>query len=503
MGEVPYDHVNNQTLWNPANLAFPVGGYYHPLEAPTVKNARQNNSSSTDITRTNSNDSTIPQSTPPVTPTNNTDHPEADIKFGEPKGTVDISGVRRGIAEEMVDELDKNNKGLVEGGVQQRLAIRNMMSSIADKHHLPVAYVIKDGRVKLLTRPPENITKDKRQGRIYFLNTTTGREENEELTTAGNGRDESVVYLSGLPNFPEGASDVSSGFFTDYEKANDYLKSIGYDLSGFELPASETVENKDGAWADDIVIANAFAMAAIAQKQENPQSEESGESFSAILAKNGDQMTHEFIKIYDPKAYTENNKTKIDPDVAKAIVNALASVDINAVEGAKYIQDKLDTIAYGHNLAIAYVLDGDRLRILTRPPELVDDTHSKIFYFDPQFGTEKEMIVPTDNENSEKHKIYFSAEANFGDVDNYHSVQNDHKLAAEFLQQVDYGYTTQQKADAVEYEKDEGIPKWALDLIIGLSYAKTVKETTVNHKSAAEILDELRARIDRSQADEQ
>lgn len=39
MGEMPYEHVLDHSVWNPANLLFPVGGYYHPLEAVlSVKN---------------------------------------------------------------------------------------------------------------------------------------------------------------------------------------------------------------------------------------------------------------------------------------------------------------------------------------------------------------------------------------------------------------------------------------------------------------------------------
>ena len=417
-----------------------------------------------------------PPNVPPVIPGQTV---ESRIKSGEPRGPLDISDIRQDIAAEVTDELSKNAKALAEGGTQSRLAIRNMMSSIADKHHLPIAYLVKDGRVKLLTRPPEELDKiSKDRGKIYFFNTTTGKEESEEIVVDKRGQSESVIFMSGLTNFPEGAHDRSSGFFVDYDSAHGYFESIGYNLSGFELPASEYVEDKDGAYADDIAIATAFAIAAIENKQAQ-ENENIQENFEHTLQTNDEKIGEEFVKVVDPNIDLNNPSEAAQEKFAEE----MNKIDANTFEGERAIHSIIDKIADAHKLPLVYMISGGRVRLLTKAPEIIDVNQTKVSYYDAQMGTELEMIIDTSSpEAREKNRMHFSGEANFGDVDEFKIMTSDYITATKIMEKSGYNYQTHRSHESISLEYK--LPSWIQDLITSLGFALTIRDAHDEVKSA-------------------
>lgn len=283
-GQLSTPDLVSHTVWHPASLVIPAlggWGYVHPLEAVETKQEsapRQTPPPSPQPLPTLPG----PTGSQPVLPAPD-DQVESNINppnLEQNNGAVNVKYFQGEIAAELVANMNEKSDVLssIEADLSNENSVRNIssfMNDIANKHNLPVAYIVRDGRVRLLTRPPEIIEDNK--SRVFFYNPETGKEDAMEMfySTKATGpaaeRLKHTVMFSDKANFPAMTAPLDRPI-TDHRTVQLYLTEAGYDLSKFTYPEATPFNPASTTlWQNDIIEAASFVAAVKAAQSAPPQ----------------------------------------------------------------------------------------------------------------------------------------------------------------------------------------------------------------------------------------
>lgn len=350
IGEIPAEKVAEQTIWNPAILLIPTPDTLRPLEAPEVKESKgekkgqdDNNPPSlpptptpsnpgTDITLANqNNNSNVP---PAENVESNVSTPAIEVEQGNASEVkqdkvldqAKLKEYQATVVADVLAEIDKNpeTKASLIADPTSAGTIRNISSvvkNVANQHNLPMAYIVRDGRVRLLTKPPTII--DNNKSVIHFYNPETGKEDSFEMfaqkssSETGSERLSHSVFFTDKANFPTLTSPIDVPI-ADPNTVQAYLTEAGYNYSGFTDPEAKPF-NPDGnsLWLNDITKSIAFIMATQSHKDVPPASPEATPPAEPISTPNTEPTQPEKA-YYSPDEFMNELNTLIKSDVDEA-----------------------------------------------------------------------------------------------------------------------------------------------------------------------------------------
>lgn len=484
-GQVADEALINHTVWNPASLVIPAGGYFHPLEAVETKKAGAPRQAPNPTPQSPSQPTPpgpigsqptlppplgtqqivrSPQNREPVLDNeNNSDLPSAnpELEINETPARLELKDFQTEIGADIDAQLAENANEIVNNptGTESKKVINKIMSNIADKHKLPIAFLIKDNTVKVLTRPPEVMSD--LESKVYYFNAQTGKEDVEIIKTDKNPRGDSTIYMSDFSNFPPGASDKHNGAFYDYTLAAEYFRDIKYDFSNFETEPDKAL--KDGStvqWLSAIPTSLAFVMAARAAQSSTPSAPEkpeeppvSGESDAPSAKK----KVEGGIGTELPQVFAEGGNSGNESKIIEIMHDQAYNSFIPALraELAPLHQDREDwqkmpekawvtdkdiiDVANKYDIPIAFMrrhmYNGPHFIVLVEPPKKMENGDYTIRYYDPKADGIHSEVVNLDRRPDEYAEIFRSNAAISGEVGNDTPIGED---AMHLLQNADY-----------------------------------------------------------------
>ncbi|KKU87076.1 MAG: hypothetical protein UY18_C0047G0007 [Microgenomates group bacterium GW2011_GWF2_47_9] len=268
----------DKTILGPGDgpIFIPGFGYERSLDAPELqvdqeKPSRQQDPGTSIVGPTTSTS----LSHPPTQPEQNDSETESDLELDTQEKTFQLQQPVKDI------ELDYEINAITTGYKEEDLSVaeyKTMMSvarRLSDEHNLPVAYLIRNKEILVLTKPPELVSGKDNEFVYTYFDPASGEEKT--LNVAVDGEKplrEDMVFLSSPSNWPTVKDHIWNIVKSRPYDASEYLNATHYDLSNHpELIAQYRVEQLPGEskqWVKNAVHGMAYAAAVYNSTSKTP-----------------------------------------------------------------------------------------------------------------------------------------------------------------------------------------------------------------------------------------